>query len=151
MIASRDCSSARRLYHQTHQPARTHGARPGRSAAHGEKPNRGDPELYDGRRRALDLTFSRVDVNGQTKSLTPNEFRLLAALMHKPGQVMTREALLQTVWQEPNGNLHLVEVHIANLRTKIEENPRRPKRLVTVRSSGYKFVDNNNNNHHVHS
>jgi DNA-binding response OmpR family regulator len=89
----------------------------------------------------LNLTFGRVDVGGQSVGLTPNEFRLLAALMQKSGQVMTREELLHTVWEETSGNLHLVEVHIANLRSKIEENPRRPRRLVTVRSSGYKFVD----------
>jgi len=89
----------------------------------------------------LNLTFSRVDIGGQSVGLTPNEFRLLAALMQKPGQVLTRHELLETVWEEASDNLHLVEVHIANLRSKIEENPRRPRRLVTVRSFGYKFVD----------
>jgi DNA-binding response OmpR family regulator len=88
----------------------------------------------------LDLTTCRVNVNGAVKTLTPNEFRLMAIFMRAPGEVFTREDLRKRVWPDDQHSLHLVEVHIANLRAKIESDPHHPNYIVTVRSRGYKFV-----------
>ncbi len=88
----------------------------------------------------LDLTSCRVEIGSQSCALTPNEFRLLAVLMRHPGQVFSREELLRQVWQDTHANPHLVEVHVANLRSKIEPDPRHPVHLQTVRSRGYRFA-----------
>ena len=91
----------------------------------------------------LDLTTCRVSVNGKMKTLTPNEFRLMAVFMRAPGEVFTREELRKRVWPDDQHSLHLVEVHIANLRAKIEVDPHHPVYVVTVRSRGYKFAVQN--------
>jgi two-component system response regulator RegX3 len=88
----------------------------------------------------LDLTTCRVCVSGRTSTLTPNEFRLMAVFMGAPGDVFSREDLRRRVWPNDRHSLHLIEVHIANLRSKIEVNPHRPAHIVTVRSRGYKFA-----------
>lgn len=87
----------------------------------------------------LDMASCRVEVRGRVYSLTPNEFRLLGLLMRNPGQVFSPEELLHLVWRKTHKDTHVVEVHIGNLRRKIEEDPRRPKLLVNVRFRGYKF------------
>jgi DNA-binding response OmpR family regulator len=93
----------------------------------------------------LRLTSCSVEIKERVETLTPNEFRLLAILMGAPGEVFTREDLRERVWSKDyhkkiEHSLHLVEVHIANLRSKIEEDAHHPKRLVTVRSRGYKLL-----------
>jgi len=88
----------------------------------------------------LDLTTCRVSVNGRAHMLTPNEFRLMAVFMGAPGEVFSREDLRRRVWPNERHSLHLIEVHIANLRTKIEVDPHRPAYILTVRSRGYKFA-----------
>jgi len=87
----------------------------------------------------LDLTTCRVSVDGAVSTLTPNEFRLLAIFMRAPGEVFTREDLRRRVWPDNRHSLHLVEVHIANLRAKIERDPHHPVHIVTVRSKGYRL------------
>lgn len=90
-----------------------------------------------------DLT---IDVNGHTVrrggevlSLTPLEFDLLVCLARKPGQVFTREALLQEVWGYRHAaDTRLVNVHVQRLRAKIEHDPERPDIVLTVRGVGYK-------------
>ena len=89
----------------------------------------------------LDLTSCRAEINDRHVTLTPNEFRLLAILMRVPGEVYTREELRRRVWPDDKHSLHLVEVHIANLRSKIEEDAHHPQYVVTVRSRGYKFAE----------
>lgn len=87
----------------------------------------------------LELTTCRVYFNNTVKTLTPNEFRLMAVFMRAPGEVFTREDLRRRVWPDDQHSLHLVEVHIANLRAKIEPDAHHPQYIVTVRSRGYKF------------
>lgn len=90
-----------------------------------------------------DLT---IDVNGHTVrrgsdvlALTPLEFDLLVCLARKPGQVFTREALLQEVWGYRHAaDTRLVNVHVQRLRAKIEHDPERPDIVLTVRGVGYK-------------
>ena len=89
----------------------------------------------------LDLTSCRAEIKDRNVTLTPNEFRLLAILMRSPGEVFTREELRRRVWPDDQHSLHLVEVHIANLRSKIEDDAHHPQYVVTVRSRGYKFAE----------
>ena len=72
--------------------------------------------------------------------LTATEFRLLLELARRPGQVFTRELLLQRVWNyEYLGDSRLVDVAVQRLRAKIEDEPGQPKLIVTVRGVGYRF------------
>jgi DNA-binding response OmpR family regulator len=73
--------------------------------------------------------------------LTPNEYVLLRHLALRGDRPVSKEELLQDVWgYEGKDNANLVELAIRRLRTKLEENPTQPQRLVTVRGVGYKLV-----------
>jgi two-component system response regulator RegX3 len=90
----------------------------------------------------LDLQRRTAHVDGQDVSLTQSEFRLLAFLMAHAGRVCTRRELMQHLWEsEYVGDERAVDVHVANLRRKIEANPREPARIVTVRGAGYMLAD----------
>jgi len=79
-------------------------------------------------------------LNGKSLDLAPREFALLHALALNAGQVMSVESLLTQVWgAEYSGESQVVYVHIRWLREKIEDNPKHPKRIVTVRGVGYKL------------
>ena len=72
-------------------------------------------------------------------SLTPLEFDLLLKLASKPGQVFSREELLEEVWGYRHASdTRLVNVHVQRLRSKIEQDPENPKIVLTVRGVGYK-------------
>lgn len=91
-----------------------------------------------------DLTINplahTVNVAGREIDLTPREFDLLHALAEEPGRVQSIEGLLAQVWgAEFQGESQVVYVHIRWLRKKIEEDPKHPKRIVTVHGVGYKF------------
>ncbi|MBS1707298.1 MAG: response regulator transcription factor [Armatimonadetes bacterium] len=74
-------------------------------------------------------------------SLTPREFALLYFFVRNAGQVFSRETLLDRVWgQDVYVSSRTVDVHVRWLRERIEEVPARPKRLLTIRGVGYKFV-----------
>jgi two-component system response regulator MtrA len=76
---------------------------------------------------------------GAELPLTATEFRLLLELARRPGQVLTREVLLERVWDyDYLGDSHLVEVAIGRLRAKIEDDPARPRLIRTVRGVGYR-------------
>ncbi len=87
----------------------------------------------------MDVAGHRVAVDDQEVSLTPTEFRLLKALLEHAGKVATRQQLLETGWGSAAEDSHLLEVHIANLRAKVEENPQNPKRIQTIRGFGYRL------------
>ena len=87
----------------------------------------------------IDVEAAEVVVDGTPMSLTKTEFNLLKTLAEKPGKVCSREELLRAVWGYDQYDAHLVEVHIANLRSKVERNPRKPERIRTVRAFGYKL------------
>jgi DNA-binding response OmpR family regulator len=79
--------------------------------------------------------------HGKPIALTTTEFRLLEELAAHPGEVVTRETLLQRVWgYDFMGDTRLVDVHVSRLRSKIEENPSRPDHVVTIRGLGYKLT-----------
>lgn len=88
---------------------------------------------------SLDLDKFEVEVRGQTVTdLTRREFEVLKYLAQKPGQVVTREDLLEKVWgYEYYGDIRTVDVTIRRIREKIEKNTANPKILITKRGVGY--------------
>lgn len=81
-----------------------------------------------------------VTVRGKPVELSPKEFKLLSLLASHPDQVFSRESLLDRVWgEEAFVEDRTVDVHVRWLRMKIEENPSKPKRILTVRGFGYKM------------
>lgn len=90
----------------------------------------------------LDLEKHRVTLSGHPVSLTASEYKLLKVLMAAPGRVFPREALLNHLY--PNGGVvidRVIDVHISNLRQKIEADPSKPQYIFTVRGVGYRFAD----------
>jgi DNA-binding response OmpR family regulator len=78
--------------------------------------------------------------NGRIVELTPLEFRLLYYLMKNSGRVLNTSQILSKVWgYDYEGESNLVAVYIRRLRTKVEEDPERPRHVITVRNLGYKF------------
>ena len=91
---------------------------------------------------AIQMDFERheVRVNGKLVDLTPKEFEILRNFMESPSRVFSRQQMLNSVWGEGYAlEEHALDVHIHSLRQKIEENPAKPKLIVTVRGVGYKF------------
>ena len=82
--------------------------------------------------------IARVD--GTVVSLTRTEFDILAALAREPGVVVDRPVILASVWGPGYNDDHLVDVHVANLRRKIGDDPDRPRFIETVRGVGYRLV-----------
>ncbi|WP_020521627.1 response regulator transcription factor [Catelliglobosispora koreensis] len=96
----------------------------------------------------LTLVFGELEIrpqagevllHGELLSLTRTEFRLICELAEHAGLVLSRQQLLERVWEYDYGDDRLVDVHIGRLRQKIEDNPSVPSRLITVRGLGYKL------------
>ena len=92
--------------------------------------------------RLRDIDTEGVRLANTDVQLTPIEYKLLAELAKHPGRVFTHRALLEAVWgpsrlSEP----HLVRVHMANLRRKMEEDTARPRYVLTKPGVGYRFAD----------
>jgi two-component system response regulator RegX3 len=89
----------------------------------------------------LDFATHLVEVEGKPVHLTPSEFRVLGFLARAGGRACTRRELMQHLWQSDYvGDEHACDVHVSNLRRKIEADPAKPERLVTVRGVGYRLV-----------
>jgi DNA-binding response OmpR family regulator len=89
----------------------------------------------------LNRSSHRVAVAERPIDLTPSEFDLLSALMSTPGRVFTRLELLDRVQGVTyEGYERTIDVHIRNLRAKIEPNPRKPRYIETVYGVGYRFI-----------
>jgi two-component system response regulator RegX3 len=89
----------------------------------------------------IDLARHRVDVDGRQIRLTPSEFKLLTFLAAEPDRVLTRTQIMEHLWETNYvGDPRACDVHISNLRRKIERDPAHPERIVTVREVGYKLV-----------
>lgn len=90
---------------------------------------------------ALDPKAHEVSVRGKRVDLPPKEFELLRLLMANVGTVLTTDYLLDAVWgEEFAGAVQVLYVHIGWLRERIEEDPRKPRYVQTVRGVGYKFA-----------
>jgi two-component system alkaline phosphatase synthesis response regulator PhoP len=88
----------------------------------------------------VDLSRHAVSVRGQSVDLTPTEFDLLATLMEDPGRAFTRSQLLENVQGYAyEGYERTIDVHVKNLRQKIEADPKKPQLIKTVYGLGYKF------------
>jgi len=88
----------------------------------------------------LDLKRREAIRDGKTLDLKPKELELLLFLMRNKGRAFTREQLLRDVWgYDFFGDSRTVDVHVRWLRQKIENEPAKPVRLITVRGVGYRF------------
>ncbi|MBK5268921.1 MAG: response regulator transcription factor [Acidimicrobiia bacterium] len=89
----------------------------------------------------IDTVSREVTVNGELATLTAREFDLLVFLASSPRQVFSRSQLLDHVWHSSSEwqDTSTVTVHVRRIRHKIEQDPERPDRLVTVRGVGYRF------------
>jgi len=95
---------------------------------------------YDKGNLQIDKERREVKVKGEDVILTPNEFDILHTLALNKGRVLTREQLIQHIYGiDFDGSDRTIDVHIKNLRKKIEENSREPRYVVTVNKIGYKF------------
>lgn len=101
-----------------------------------------DPlEIVESGNLKIDPRTHEAALDGTPMSLSPKEFGLLHFLARNRGQVFTRDTLLDRVWgHEAYVNSRTVDVHVHWLRERIETEPSKPTRLVTVRGVGYKFV-----------
>ena len=86
-------------------------------------------------------TASAMPPPSRGVTLTRSEFRLVTLLASEPGRVFTRDELVRHLWQSDFvGDRRAIDVHISNLRRKVEPDHRHPRRLLTVRGIGYRLV-----------
>ena len=128
-----------------------------RRAAHGKaslaeennlrrKQDNGAPCVSTLRLEGVTIDFDAMSVrkdSGETNPLTPKENELLKYFASHPGKVISRETLLETIWNiEPDSDISTrsVDTHIARLRQKIEANPSEPEFLVTAHGAGYRLI-----------
>jgi len=89
----------------------------------------------------LDPYRYRVVVDGAERDLTPSEFKLLALLASQPERAFTRREIMQHLWDSTYvGDQRACDLHVSNLRRKVERDSGRPERIVTVRGVGYKLA-----------
>ncbi len=89
----------------------------------------------------LDTDSHEVRVDDQVVNLPLKEFELLALLMENAGRVLPRATLIDRVWgSDYVGDTKTLDVHVKRIRSKIEDDPSSPTRIVTIRGLGYKFV-----------
>jgi two-component system response regulator RegX3 len=89
----------------------------------------------------LDLERYEATVEGEPVQLTQSELKLLALLSRDPGRVYSRREIMQHLWESDYiGDARAADLHISNIRRKIERDPENPERLLTVRGAGYKLV-----------
>jgi DNA-binding response OmpR family regulator len=99
---------------------------------------------YDDGRLQVDIEKHRVQVRGQQVKLTPVEFRLLAYLATNAGRVLPFEKILNNVWgNEYKGNDDYVHVYVSHLRSKIEQDPKNPRYILSIHGVGYIFEKQN--------
>jgi two-component system, OmpR family, response regulator RegX3 len=92
-------------------------------------------------RLEIDPVRHTVKVDGSTVRLTPSEFKLLALLAGEPERVFSRREVMQHLWDSTYvGDQRACDIHMSNLRRKVERDPENPEQLITVRGIGYKLV-----------
>ena len=93
---------------------------------------------------SIDFKKMAIKRGGEELSLSAKEFQLLKFLVENEGGILTRDQLLNQVWgYDELPSTRTVDVHIAWLRQKLEEDSRYPKHIITVHGFGYKFVSKN--------
>ena len=90
----------------------------------------------------IDLARHLVTSAASPVNLTRSEFQVLRLLAERPGQVFSRLEIMEELWQsEFSGDVRACDVHISNLRQKIERDPQDPELVLTVRGVGYKLIE----------
>jgi two-component system, OmpR family, response regulator len=87
----------------------------------------------------IDLVHRRVHFQGEPIELTPQEFSLLYVLAQASGMPLTRSELLRRAWPDEIDNPRTVDTHVLSLRKKVENDPRQPNLIQTVRNVGYRL------------
>ncbi len=116
------------------RPRRTAAESPTSSASLDDTPA---PQHWDD--LTIDEAQHEVTLRGQPIDVTAREFALLLTLARHPGRVFTRTQLLERVWGDAYYDEHVVDVHIGNLRKKLEADLAHPQYVETVRGVGYRF------------
>lgn len=99
-----------------------------------------EEQVLEGGPVRMDVERHTVTVRGETVPMPLKEFDLLEYLLRNSGRVLTRGQLIDRIWgADYVGDTKTLDVHVKRLRSKIEEEPSRPRHLVTVRGLGYKF------------
>ena len=98
----------------------------------------------DGPLRVGDVTLDperhEVTVRGEAVALPLKEFELLELLLANAGRVLTRDTLIDRIWgSDYVGDTKTLDVHVKRLRSKVEDDPKAPTRIVTIRGLGYKY------------
>jgi len=97
-------------------------------------------KIYSFKDLEIDETRKEATLNGEPLHLKPKEFDLLLFFAHHQSQALSRELILEKVWGwEYFGDSRTVDVHVRWLRERIEKDPAHPNRIITVRSTGYRF------------
>src|SRR5215208_561472 len=90
----------------------------------------------------IDLARHLVTIRGEPVNLTRSELQVLRLLAERPGQVFSRLEIMEELWQsEFSGDVRACDVHISNLRQKIERDPQEPELVLTVRGVGYRLSE----------
>jgi two-component system, OmpR family, alkaline phosphatase synthesis response regulator PhoP len=88
----------------------------------------------------IDVSRHSATLEGRPLQLTRSEFRVVTLLASEPGRVFTRDELVEHLWEgDFEGDRRAIDVHMSNLRRKLEDKPRNPRRLQTVRGVGYRL------------
>ncbi len=104
-------------------------------------PDRGDEEVLVCGRLEVDLGARQARLAGQTCDLTSHQFELLTVLAKSPGRVLTRDQIMDSLKGHPLEAFdRSIDVHISRIRALIEDDPKNPKRVLTVRGAGYVFA-----------
>lgn len=102
--------------------------------------SRTDTEIQSNGLKAV-LTQGKVYKNGELLDLTAGEYKLLCLFMQNPGTVLSKEQILEKLWDNEGNYIdnNTLNVYIRRLRTKVEDNPSNPQMILTVRRMGYKW------------
>lgn len=102
--------------------------------------SRTDTEIHSNGLKAI-LTQGKVYKNGELLDLTAGEYKLLCLFMQNPGTVLSKEQILENLWDNEGNYIdnNTLNVYIRRLRTKVEDNPSDPQMILTVRRMGYKW------------
>jgi DNA-binding response OmpR family regulator len=96
-------------------------------------------------RLEIDVGARQARLDGKDAPLTSHQFALLLALARHPGRVMSRDALMEQVRNEPLEVFdRSIDVHISRIRAAIEDDASKPRRVITVRGAGYVFAKQQN-------
>ena len=111
-----------------------------RSLASSENNSSDSKEIIKAGDLEIDLTSHVIKLSGENLEMKPREFDLLVMLASGKGRAFTRDQILERLWgHEYIGDIRTVDVHVRWIREKIEVDPGKPSRIVTIRGVGYRF------------